>query len=189
MSQLHTGGRAAITRAKALPWDSGGSNATQLPSREGAVLTGDCTGVMWEPVQGSDCGRITILYAQPLLNAHTCSCSSAVPFWGWRCWCWERENTHTERGLSQLTPATRGFCSSNLLPNLTLNKAVLATEQRGRPTSHLALALSALSPAPPSTTVIAAGTPWGKMPLVLISNPNLTAKPLGIGKVCRDTLP
>lgn len=86
-----------------------------------------------------------------------------------------------EQGQLKLEPqglSPNNFCSQGM---------VLTTEQKRSYGSHIALAPASLSPVPPPTKMIAASTPWGKMWLMLISDPGLTLKSLGIHRLYWDT--
>ena len=60
--------------------------------------------------------------------------------------------------LAQTQP--QHFCFRSLGPDLTPNMMILATEQRRRPSSHLALVPASSSPTPPPTKAIAVSIPW-----------------------------
>ena len=75
------------------------------------------------------------------------------------------EKTHLKRiKLARADPP--GFCSSNLGSDPYPDRAIMATGQRGHPTSYLAPALAPPSPATSPTRVIAASTPqrWNLCP-------------------------
>ena len=72
------------------------------------------------------------------------------------------ERTHIQKEQNQFRLNSQDFCSSNLGLNPTLNRVMLATEQRRRPSSHLILALDTSSPASPPTNVPTATT-WGNI--------------------------
>ena len=94
-----------------------------------------------------------------------------------------RDCHHTHRR----NPTTLGLLFQPLGSCPCPNRVVIATEERGSPSSHLALALDGPSPAPPHTKVVAARTPCGKIRSVLISKPALPPKPLGTFRLYMDT--
>ena len=79
---------------------------------------------------------------QLLANTHTNpSCSSTL---GHVCWCWRgTSNTYSE--LSLLRPNTQGSLAHRLRNDPTPDTAVMTTEERGRPSSYMALALTPLA--------------------------------------------
>ena len=69
---------------------------------------------------------------------------------------------HTYKKWSQLISNPQGHSFSILGSDPALKRAVMATENRRSPRSHLALALSPPSPAPAHIKLTAASTPMGE---------------------------
>lgn len=71
----------------------------------------------------------------------------------------EERRVHSGKELSHLSTKSKGFHSSNLGPDLTPDRVVMANEHWRRPSSHLAPVLAPPSEAPNPTKVIASSTP------------------------------
>ena len=96
-----------------------------------------------------------------------------------------RKGTHL-RGTEAARGWPSGLPSSNLRSDPAPERAVMATEKKGSPTSHTAQALVPPFPAQPPKKVIAVSTTWRKMWLAFISNPALTSKALDTHILYRD---
>lgn len=82
---------------------------------------------------------------QLLANTHTNpSCSSTVLLWG-KCAGAGRGMSNTYSELNLLRPNAQGFLAHSLRNDPTPDMAVMTTEERGRPSSYMALALTPLA--------------------------------------------
>lgn len=68
------------------------------------------------------------------------------------------ERAHTSRVLNHIRSNPQGFCSSNLWPDPTPNRVVMAIDQRRSPRPHQTLVLATLSQVPQPTKVIPTST-------------------------------
>lgn len=149
-----------------------------------AAITVSHRGSRWEVVWNFDWHARNILVSDQLIlgafSSH--SCFSASPLWS--------EGADSGRGhitsleeWNQVRLDPRGFCSHTGGPVPSSSEAVLAPECRRTFGSHLALALSPLSPVLAPTTVMTAIPPWGRTWLMLLSDQGLPPKPLGIQRL------